>query len=435
MPIGAGGYVADTTILASGSVGSGDIQTGGVHSGNIASGQVGSVHLEDGTVVTVDLGSGSVVSGIIASGQIGRFHIASGQLAGFELGSGAIVSGRIASGQIGSFHHASGAKVDVSEWTYDDAFTAGEILSGASIPIGVAFTQSGTLQTAMASVSGRMPAVGIITANYASGATVTMIRGGRVYGTAFNFSGWMNQPVYVGRSGQLVASGAPTSSGDIQQVVGVSHQQSGMMVQLGDALEGVAAASGDVGSGAITGQAGGGYFCIASGTLGTYDHSSGTVVRAAQFVAPVHSGTAWSLVTEEAISGVRAVAISQSGNLWISMASVSGRMPAIGVVVDNVLSGIPANVYTQGLQFFTSGLFTGISHFGQPVWVGRSGQLSPISGSFDSGGWASGDIGQKLGVAVTQSGIAAFRSGAVLLNLNTTVWSGGPLGEATGGVI
>lgn len=213
--------------------------------------------------------------------------------------------------------------------------------------------------------------------------------------------------------------------------------------------------SGSVGSGAIIGAAGGGSRNVASGTLTTNDIGSGAIVSGliasgqiggrhfasgamitqAQWVASVYSGTPWSLVTAENVSGVRAVCVDQSGNIRVAMAAVSGRMPAVGVVIDNALSGIPANIYTDGLIFFTSGLFNGINHFGQPVWVGRSGQLSPISGSFDSGGYASGDIGQKLGVAVTQSGIANFLSGAVLLRMNTTNWSGGPLGEATGGVI
>lgn len=166
---------------------------------------------------------------------------------------------------------------------------------------------------------------------------------------------------------------------------------------------------------------------IASGQLDTYHHASGCVVRASQFAAPVASGTAWNLITEELVSGVRAVNISQSGNIRVAMAAVSGRMPAVGLVVDNVQSGIQATIYTHGVVQFTSGMFTGIGYFGQGVWVGRSGQPCPISGSFCSGGFASGDEGQRLGVAL------ALGSGALLLNLNTTVWSGGPLGEATGG--
>jgi hypothetical protein len=169
---------------------------------------------------------------------------------------------------------------------------------------------------------------------------------------------------------------------------------------------------------------------VGSGQVSTYHHASGAICQISQFVAPLFSGNPlYAALTQETISGIRAVAISQSGNLYIAMAAVSGRGPAVGVVVDNVLSGIQANVYTQGIIAPTSGLFTAITFFGQPLWVGRSGHVVPISGSFCSGGWASGDYGQKMGIALPIS------SGGILLNVNTTIWSGGPLGESTGGGI
>src|SRR5208282_1036996 len=99
---------------------------------------------------------------------------------------------------------------------------------------------------------------------------------------------------------------------------------------------------------------------------------------------------------QETISGVVAVALSQSGNLLVAMASVSGRMPAIGVVVDNVASGIQANVYTAGIFSVTSGLADYSGYLGQTIYVGRSGQIVTTSGSFNSGGFASGDILQPL---------------------------------------
>ncbi len=361
----------------------------------------------------------------------------------------------------------SGAATQLVEPLY---ITAESVSGGRA----VAFNQSGSLQIAMASVSGRMPAVGVVRDGVLSGQQVEVWRNGSLFnnssGTPFDFSGWMNQPLYVGASGHVIASGAPTASGNIQQMLGVSVSQSGMEIQLGDALEGVIAQSGDIGSGAIAGQAGGGFFTIASGTITTNDIGSGSIVsgliasgqlgpnhfgsgvvlsgtiasgqlgnnhlgsgaivRAAQFGTPIQSGTSWQLITEENVSGVRAVCISQSGNVRIAMAAVSGRMPAVGVVWDNVLSGINCNIYTDGFFQFPVGLFvvSGVTNFiGGPVWVGRSGFVCPISGSFNSGGYASGDIGQKLGGSVN--------SGAVLFRVNNTVWSGGPLGEATGGGI
>ncbi len=195
--------------------------------------------------------------------------------------------------------------------------------------------------------------------------------------------------------------------------------------------------SGAFGSGQIStlNVASGGFLsgAFGSGQISTFHLASGAVCSVSRGVAEITSGLPPTVITQEPISGVRAVALSQSGGLLIAMASVSGRMPAVGVVVDNVASGIQANVWTHGIVQFTSGLFTGIGFFGQAVWVGRSGQLCPQSGSFCSGGIGptgfSGDLGQKMGM------ILPLGSGGVLLNTNTTVWSGGPQGEATGGVI
>lgn len=220
---------------------------------------------------------------------------------------------------------------------------------------------------------------------------------------------------YVGPAqlgiGQIITSGSIGSG-----AIGAGAVQSGNIAS--GSIFTLHIASGGLGSGAI-----------GSGQIGTFQHASGAICSISQGVASIASGLPPTIITEEAISGVRCVNLSQSGNLRIAMAAVSGRMPAIGVVVDNVASGIQANVYTQGNILFTSGLFTGIGFFGDDVWVGRSGHLVPISGSFGSGGYASGDFGQKMGVAM------AVGSGAVHLNVNSTIWSGNPLGEGTGGLL
>ncbi len=187
-----------------------------------------------------------------------------------------------------------------------------------------------------------------------------------------------------------------------------------------------AVTSGNIGSGAVTGQAGGGAFDVASGTLGTYDHGSGTIVRGAQFVTPFQSGTSWSLITEEIVSGIRAVMISPSGNIRVAMASVSGRMPAIGIVVDGVLSGIPANVYQIGMFQTTSGLVDYSGQLGKPVWVGRSGQVVSWSGSFNSGGLnvaSGGDFIQRIGVIVN--------SGAFVVGISPDMGQNQLLGTTT----
>ena len=130
------------------------------------------------------------------------------------------------------------------------------------------------------------------------------------------------------------------------------------------------------------------------------------------------------IAVEEPISGVRAVAISQSGRIRIAMASVSGRMPAVGVVVDNVLSGAVATVENGGYFQYLSGvgnagMFPEYSgNLSNRVWVGRSGHVVVMSGSYASGGWASGDLGQPLGIV--------FNSGGFLLNVAPIAFSGGP---------
>ena len=349
--------------------------------------------------------SGSVVSGALGDNVVFSGNIASGQINNFHIQSGGLGSGSVGSGQLADFHFASGARIDSSEWLADNSFVANELISGGKA---VCFNQSGQLLVAKAGTSGLMPAVGITASNYVSGTTVIIYRDGRLYSTLFDFSGWMNRPVYVGVSGDIVASGAPSASGDVSQIVGVTASLSGIMVVIGDPLQGAIAGSGDVGSGAITGQAGAGYLTVASGTLGTYDAGSGMVARAANFVTPLHSGASWTMITGEIISGVRAVQISQSGFLRIAMASLSGRMPMIGVVVDGVLSGISANVYTMGMFQLTSGMADYSGYVGRTVWVGRSGQIVQWSGSFNSGGFVvtSGtDIFQRIGVAANSGGI------------------------------
>ncbi len=452
--MGGGAFnIASGTIgpndVGSGAIGSGQLSSGVVSrfhhaSGAITSGHVGSgavlgqggggaFCIASGTVITNDIGSGAIQSGQISSGVIGRFQVASGQFAGFELGSGAIVSGRIASGQIGNFHFASGDTIDSCRWMIDNSFTAGEPISGGAVGVGVAFTQSGILQAAMASVSGRMPAVGVAIANYTSGQTVTMYRGGKVFSTVFNFSGWMNRPVYVGRSGQLSASGAPTSSGDIQQIVGFSLQQSGLMVQLGDPLEEAIAGSGDVGSGAITGKAvSGGYFNIASGTIGALDMGSGAMVRTALQAGgtPMVSGVLTmapvvTQITSEVVSGNCAVYSDSSGQIGVAMAAVSGRWPAVGIALGNALSGTTVAWAQVGSLQLTSGMADYSGYLGRRVWLGRSGQITTISGSWSSGGFASGDVGQPIGIIAN--------SGAIHFNVFSVIWSGGPLGVAAGG--
>lgn len=144
---------------------------------------------------------------------------------------------------------------------------------------------------------------------------------------------------------------------------------------------------------------------------------------------PLSHASPLPLTAEEMISGLRAVCVSQSGNLRVAMASVSGRMPAVGIVTDNVLSGDRPNaVYTQGFIQPFSGMCDFSGYLGKGIYVGRSGQLVQWNASFNSGGFsllAGADFVQRLGVIVNSGGfllnVAAYMTQAKLLPLTELV--------------
>jgi hypothetical protein len=321
---------------------------------------------------------GSLLSTIGASGSI-----ASGQLA-----NGAVVSGSIASGQIASPHIANGG------------ITSGNVGSGQ---IGSAHLASGTIPAQFTLTSG------LITSGYIGNNSVTSgnIASGQVslFHMASGFNGWSG-------GGATLSSGIITSGYIGNNAVTSGNIGSGQIGQMAissgavnsDQIGNNAVVSGNIASGQI------GMPHLASGmpqaiTSGLISQSGNT-----GFNTPVYSQN-----TAELISGVRAVSLNGTGGLQIAMASVSGRMPAIGVVYDNVVSGSAAQIYDRGSVTIGSGAMTAI---GQPVWVGRSGQICNMSGTFMSGGFSSGDVGQMIGTA---QGTTSF-----LLRVGDPVlWSGG----------
>lgn len=325
------------------------------------SGQAGSL-LFVGRSGDVSTASGWLNSGGLLSGDVSQpvgFFAGSGVI-GLSVAAmlpfvpGLILSGNLGSGQVGNFHVASGT-------------VQGH--AGAGVPN----VASGTINASDVGSGG--------------------IQSGNVASGQIGFGHLANASV---QSGSI-------ASGSLSQF----HHASG------------AINSGQVGSGAVMGQAAAGAFTIASGSIATFDIASGAIksgiiasgtvasehlasgnhIDFSTSVTPLFSGGDFTVITSENISGIRAVCIdrSMSGrSVRIAMSNVSGRMPAIGVVGENVLSGIGCQVMTQGIMSFTSGLVAS----GQPgklVYVGRSGQLVPYSGSFNSGGWVSGDILQPLG--------------------------------------
>lgn len=321
----------------------------------------GGASLTSGIIVSGLIGNVAVNSGNLASGAVGWPHMASGYAVGQ---SGIIIDytqGPPVFGLSGSF---AGTTASGGGYT----LVTEEVISGVRA---VQISQSGRLRVAMASVSGRMPAFGVVVDNVASGAAATVYDLGSwdVRSGMADYSGYLGSLVYVGRSGQIVTASGSWNSG-------------GFFTASGDQIQsiGVAEASGRFNLGP------GGPPII-----------SGSTVQAQQVQ---YSGVGLTATTEETISGIRAVNISQSGYARVAMASVSGRMPAAGVCVGNFASGVTATIFVMGVFQASSGLVDYSGYVGRSVYVGRSGQVVTMSGSWNSGGLiiASGDMLQEVGV-------------------------------------
>lgn len=204
--------------------------------------------------------------------------------------------------------------------------------------------------------------------------------------------------------------------------------------------------SGNVGSGAIIGAAGGGFRNVASGTLTTNDIGSGAIVSghvasgqvgfrhlangavqsgsiASGTLDRLHqnSGTVIDYIAcGQAISGVIAVAWGSGGCFIVPAERRSGlRLPAIGIVAGNFVSGDITPVVRRGI---VGAATSGIIASGQPgkfLYVGSGGllvNLSGFMGGASSGtgpnpvlntGEISGSLVQRIGVSVS-GGIDVF---------------------------
>lgn len=400
----------------------GGLTSGAVQSGHIASGAVEGFfglarHIVSGTVGSFDLGSGAVNSGHIASGAVNALNIAENTVAGIFGSIPHIASGTVGGTDItpGTIHGALGAwqhimsgtigNFDIASGQVDNFHVAsGAITSGR---LGVAGTPTGSLflrdDFTWAAAGGGLTSGAVQSGHVASGVvqgffgTTRHIASGTIGVFDFGSGAILSGAIASGQIGfRHLANGAVQSGSIASGAISTFHFSSGAVL------------SGNIASGQIglnhiaSGAVLSGH--IASGQISTYKLASGTAATISQFSAPFVSGTAWTAITEEMISGVRAVAFSQSGTLRIAMASISGRMPAVGIVVENVASGIAANVYTAGAIQFTSGMADYSGYLGQTVFVGRSGQIVTTSGSFNSGGLLSGNIIQPLGQAWTSGG-------------------------------
>lgn len=294
----------------------------------------------------------------------------------FTPASGVVLSGSLASGSVSQFKLASGA------------VNSGHVASGAVLGQagGGAFTiASGTIGTN----------------DIGSGAIVSGRLGSGVIGRFHIASGQL--------AGFELGSGAVVSGRVASGQIGFGH------------LANASVKSGTIFSGVV------GAFHLASGEFGHAIFQSGASITAASYLFPlINEWGPNSILTEENTSGLRAVSLSQSGTIRIAKASVSGTMPAIGFVYIDFLSGIAPDVYTDGLFQFGSGMADFSGYVGRPVYVGRSGHLVTMSGSWNSGGFLSGDIIQQIGVV--------WNSGGAMMSVHAPASSGGPNSTTSGTV-
>jgi len=384
--------------IASGNIGLDHIASGAVNSGHIASGQIGLNHIASGAVNSGHIASGQIGLNHIASGAVRSGHIASGSIGQNHINQAVVLSGHIASGQVGSTHIASGGVL------------SGNIASGQ---VGHFHVSSGAIQSGQIGTTGTPNGTLFLRDDFTWAAAGGGLTSGAVTSGYVGNNAVVSGSIASGQVGHFHLSSGAVTSGQI----GLTGTPDGTKFLRDDytwAAAGAGLTSGSVLSGHIaSGQVGLNHIAsgavrsghIASGQIDNYKIASGYTP---QFTGPFISGTSFTINTQETISGLRAVSISASGNIQIAMAGNTARMPCVGVVFDNIASGIQANVYTLGVfQAGASGLVDYSGYFGKQVFVGRSGQIVTTSGSFNSGGFLSGDIWHPVGTAVN-SGKACF---------------------------
>lgn len=115
---------------------------------------------------------------------------------------------------------------------------------------------------------------------------------------------------------------------------------------------------------------------------------------------PGPAGGTFPVLVDESIPAMSPVAVSPLGNFWQAMASVSGRMPAMGFAQQAALSGTQTTLYSHAMVPFThSASFSGL--VSSQAFVGRSGGV--VAGN-PSQIFALGDVVQPIG-SVLASGL------------------------------
>jgi hypothetical protein len=479
IPVGVGDILQSR--LGAASVGGAQIQSGAIN---------GVFHILSGSVGWQNLGSGSVLSGQLGSGQVSTNHIAlSASIYLSIITEKVTISGRAAnaiSGDISPDVPGGGKAITIAAVRIASGGNSGTVLFERILPAGgAAFPQHAGVIT-QNTFSGDLVNVithGIVRNVWAHGGRagdfLYITRSG---GLAPIFSG--NDPNGFG-GGTFVAgaeldyppdpvglilstSGANVGSGYSDVLVfppsmmlsgaanftslGLNAVQSGnirsgTIGHIHIRAQGIL--SGDLGAASVVGNAFLVNSMVASGSLGANDIGIGQIGSGHIFADAVVSGKIGSgniitysrvvaedsYVTQETISGVRAVQINRSGFLRIAMAAVSGRMPANGVAFGNALSGGALLFVVTGKNVgpaaeIGSGLCIS-GRMGSRLWVGASGQLVTISGGGPTIGVGitnSGAQGQLIGIVASSGAVYIntdppfLLSGAAVITTNTQFW-------------
>jgi len=219
--------------------------------------------------------------------------------------------------------------------------------------------------------------------------------------------GWLHFSSGAVVSGAI--NDAAVNSGNIASgAIGRFHLASGAIV------------SGQVGSGSIQGQAAGAVFNIASGSIGGNDIGSGAIqsghLGSGTVVTYARNVFIDSLPAGQPISGVIAVCLNSGGGNIVPAERGSGlRIPAIGVSIDNVLSGAICRFVRYGIVYTPNSgtVASGWAGQGSYLYLGSGGQLLNLSGFM--GGASSGPgPGVLSGTLVQRIGIPM--SGAIFVN-------------------
>lgn len=157
---------------------------------------------------------------------------------------------------------------------------------------------------------------------------------------------------------------------------------------------------------------------IGSGQIARFHLASGQVFSGAGASGFIDN-LLWNseqIATVETVSGFKAVCVTSGGVLALAMAGSGLRLPALGVVALNLVSGAVATLLRGGKITPTSGLdFRWSGKAGQLLYVGSGGEV--VSQAL----LVSGQSWQRLGTAY---------SGGLYIGISPVVTSGGIAGPA-----